>query len=51
MTTAQVVERQSLSTTVLFGTMFTRTIVLNFNTYEMTPGFNPVTKKSELNRP
>ena len=31
--------------------MFTRTIVLNFNTYEMTPGFNPVTKESELNRP
>ena len=45
-------KRQSLSTTtVLFGTMFTRTIVLNFNTYEMTPGFNPVTKESELNRP
>ena len=44
-------KRQSLSTTVLFGTMFTRTIVLNFNTYQMTPGFNPVTRKSELNRP
>ena len=35
-------KRQSLSTTVLFRTMFTRMIIPQ-PTFEMTPGFKPLT--------